>query len=185
MGNRLIADSTRRSVIRASIGQIDLSEWLFTLSDKEYQACSVAHIAAGSSRLPDGRRISVNVEKPGDTLMIQHYVEDTSEREQCRVVSLTDAFSPLGRTGWHVTWKVSAQPIDARSCEFTNHFEVTATDGFLSLLEANGVALEQVAKVAQKQADEHNEEETPLFAADIERKAQRGVWASSGIPSLA
>lgn len=176
MSSQVLANSTRRSVIKAPIESIDLSEWLFTLSYEEYQACSVAHIAAGASRLPDGRRVSINVEKPGDTLMVQHYVEEVSERQRCLVLSLTDAFSPLGRTKWEVCWEVSVSSIDASCCEFVNHFEVTATEAFLAVLQANSIPFDAVTKVAQQKADEHNEEETPLFAADIQGKALRGVW---------
>ena len=176
MSAQLIANSTRRGIIHAPLAQIDLGEWLFTLSDQEYQACSVAHIAAAATRLPDGRRVSINVEQPGDTLMVQHYVEDVAERDRCKVVSRTDAFTPLGRTLWQVIWQVSVRAIDANSSEFTNHFEVEATEGFLALLQSHGVTLEQIAPVAQQKADEHNEEETPLFAADIERKARQGSW---------
>lgn len=172
----LIASSTRRSVVQAPLAQIDLSDWLFTLSDQDYRACSVAHIAAGATRLPDGRRVSINVEQPGDTLMVQHYVEETAARDLCRVVSRTDAFTPLGRTLWQVTWQVSLRGLGANAAEFTNHFEVEATGDFLALLESHGLALGQVAPAAQQKADEHNAEETPLFAADIGRKARQGRW---------
>ncbi|WP_164485690.1 hypothetical protein [Pseudomonas chlororaphis] len=80
MRSRVLANSTCSCAIQAPIERINLSEWLFTLSDEEYQACSAAHIAAGASRLPDGRRVSINVEKPGDTLMVQHYVEDIQRK---------------------------------------------------------------------------------------------------------
>ncbi len=176
MSAGLIASSTCRSTIRAPLAQIDLGDWLFTLSDQEYRACSTAHVAAGATRLPDGRRVSINVEQPGDTLMVQHYVEDTAARDLCRVVSRTEAFTPLGRSLWQVTWQVSARAADADSTEFTNHFEVEASGDFLALLKTHGLTLEQIVPAAQQKADEHNAEETPLFAADIERKARQGQW---------
>jgi hypothetical protein len=37
---------------------LDLPQWLFRLSDKEYQACSKGHLAAGGSILPDGTQTS-------------------------------------------------------------------------------------------------------------------------------
>lgn len=172
----LLVTSTKKSVIQMPASDIDLGQWLFTLTDQEYQACSIAHIAAGSSRTREGKRVSINVEQPGDTLMVQHYVEDIADRGRCRVVSRTDAISPLGRTEWQVTWEVTTTPIDAVTCEFTNHFHVEASDAFLDLLAANGIPLEHVSAEAQKVADQHNEEETPLFALDIERKARRGIW---------
>ncbi|UJB21449.1 MULTISPECIES: hypothetical protein [Lysobacter] len=177
MNSALLVTSTKRATIRAPSIDIDLGQWLFTLTDQEYRACSTAHIAAGSSRTPEGKRVSINVEQPGDTLMVQHYVEDFSDRDRCRVVSRTDAMSPLGRTEWQVTWEVTTAPIDATTCEFTNHFHVEASDAFLALLKANGVPIDQASHAAQKVADQHNEEETPLFALDIERKARNGVWS--------
>jgi hypothetical protein len=60
---------------------VDIPEWLFNLSDLEYQKCSVAHIACGSSRTADGRRMSLNVEEVG-SLVVQHYVEDIAEKLQ-------------------------------------------------------------------------------------------------------
>lgn len=177
MNSALLVTSTKSATVRAPSADIDLGQWLFTLTDQEYRACSTAHIAAGSSRTQEGKRVSINVEQPGDTLMVQHYVEDVAGRDRCRVVSRTDAMSPLGRTEWQVTWEVTTTPIDATTCEFTNHFHVEASDAFLALLKANGVSIDQVGEAAQKVADQHNEEETPLFALDIERKARNGVWA--------
>jgi hypothetical protein len=35
-----------------------------------------AHCTAGTTTAPDGRRRSINVEVFGDTLVVQHYVEE-------------------------------------------------------------------------------------------------------------
>jgi hypothetical protein len=67
----------------SSFEQVNISEWLFTLSDKEYQQCSVSHIACGSSRAADGRRMSL-IEEIGGSLTVQHYVEDIAEKQHCR-----------------------------------------------------------------------------------------------------
>ncbi len=78
---RLIVRSSAKAVINAPIGKIDIPEWLFALTDEEYQRCSVAHIAAGATRTPDGsKRIEINVEKVGPGLMVQHWTEDIAEK---------------------------------------------------------------------------------------------------------
>lgn len=187
MSERRFVDSICHALIHAPIEQVDLTAWLFSLADAEYQACSKAHIAAGSSVREDGLRVSVNVEMPGDTLMIQHYVEDIARRELCRVDSLTDALTPLGRTRWRVVWQLSVTPAGQGTCQLANRFSVHATDHFLELLAAHGATLEMASAPAQKLADAHNREETPLFALDIERKAVRRIWgvAESGVQSAA
>jgi hypothetical protein len=43
------------------------------------------HIAAAASMTPEGKRMSLNVEHVGN-LMVQHYVEEISERSHCRLV---------------------------------------------------------------------------------------------------
>ena len=63
---KLLLRSSAKAVINAPIDKIDIPEWLFALTDEEYQRCSGAHIAAGATRTPDGsKRIEINVEKVG------------------------------------------------------------------------------------------------------------------------
>jgi hypothetical protein len=42
----VIAKAVADATIHAPVGSIDLAEWVFTLTDSEYQACSRNHIAA-------------------------------------------------------------------------------------------------------------------------------------------
>jgi hypothetical protein len=91
---RLIVRSSAKAVINALIEKIDIPEWLFALTDEEYQRYSVAHIAAGATRTLDGsKRIEINVEKVGPGLMVQHWTEDIAEKQHCRLVSLSDVRS--------------------------------------------------------------------------------------------
>ena len=53
-------ESTATAIINAPSENIDVTEWLFTLKDHEYQACSKAHIAGGSSMDSNGKRMSIN-----------------------------------------------------------------------------------------------------------------------------
>ena len=57
----------------------NLHDWVFTLSDKDYQTTARGHIGAGSSIHTDGTQTSVNVESVGGNLLVQHYVAEVKE----------------------------------------------------------------------------------------------------------
>ena len=111
MNEDLITESSCTAIINAPIDFVDIPTWLFHLPDAEYQRCSPAHIAAASTTTDDGRRMSINVEKIGETLMIQHYVSEITEPHLCRMASFSDAISANGRTKVHVLWELSIKPI--------------------------------------------------------------------------
>ena len=174
----VMADSRTDAVINAPCETIDLTEWVFGLTDKEYQACSKDHIAAAASFTRGGKRMSINVERIG-SLIVQHYVEDISERGHCRLVSLSDTFGPevsvRGQVG--VMWEFFVEPIDATTTKFTNHVQVKAVASYKEALHRQGVSLEQAQYRSQSVLASHNVEETLLFAEDIERKALLGRWS--------
>ncbi|SMG59510.1 hypothetical protein [Paraburkholderia susongensis] len=176
----LIATSVVEATIHAPIGRIDLTEWVFTLTDAEYQACSTAHIAGGSTLHVDGKRMSVNVEHVGN-LMIQHYVEDISERSHCRLVSVSDSIGPTidDRTKVIVIWEFIAEAVDAMTTKFMNRIELHVAPGYLDALKKRGITLEQARAFAGKAISLHNSEEAPLYGKDIERKAIAGRWDKS------
>ncbi|MDQ6531119.1 hypothetical protein [Flavobacterium sp. LHD-85] len=170
-------ESTTIATINAPLENIDLTEWLFTLKDKEYQECSASHIAAGNSTAEDGRRISINVEQIAGNLLIQHYVEDISKRNHCAVNSLSDSLSPLGRTTLIIRWELKVKKLTDSSCELSNHVVISLTEHFLQLLAGAGVSdLEPVRMGMKDNLEAHNKEETPLFAANIQKKALSGIW---------
>ena len=177
MNHQVIAQSRAEAVIEADWLSVDLTEWVFTLTDSEYQACSKNHIAAGSSRTPEGKRMSINVEHVGN-LMIQHYVEDVSMRNHCRLISLSDSIGPSvdGRVQVVVIWEFQVEALSDTRTKFINRVEVQAADGYLEALAKRGVSFAQASQVAQGALSAHNAEETPLFARDIERKAKQGRW---------
>ena len=173
----ILSDSTADAVIHAPVAAIDLTEWVFGLTDAEYRACSKDHIAAGTTVSPDGKRMSINVERIG-RLIVQHYREAIAERRRCRLVSVSDTFGPdIGDRGQlGVLWEFRLEPIDATTTKFTNHVQVTAVPGWEEALGRQGVTLEQVQARSRAALLPHNAEETPLFARDIERKALEGRW---------
>jgi hypothetical protein len=166
---RLLVHSSSTSIIQAPLDQVNISEWLFSLSDREYQQCSVAHIACGSSRAADGRRMSLNVEEVGGSLVVQHYVENIAEKEHCRVISISDVFASGNRTTAQVVWELIAKPLSDTTCEFTNLVFVHTTDDYEDFLEKNGIPFEQAKAGLESAVQAHNAEETPLFARSIGR----------------
>ena len=173
----ILADATLDVTINAPVDSIDLTDWVFGITDAEYQACSVNHIAAAATRTADGKRMSINIERVG-RLIVEHYVEDIADRAHCRLISVSEAFGPgvddRGQLG--VLWEFSIEAVDDTTTTFTNHVQVSAVAGFEESLRQQGATLEQVQQRTAAALVPHNAEETPLFAKDIERKALAGRW---------
>ncbi|WP_260596673.1 hypothetical protein [Sphingomonas endolithica] len=121
--------------------------------------------------------MSINVEHVG-RLVVQHYIEDIAERHHCRLLSLSETFGPSidERGTADVIWEFYLDRIDDKTTRFTNYVRSSATAGWEEALSREGVTLDQAQNQAQKVISAHNEEETPLFAKDIERKAKQGRW---------
>ncbi|KAF2326556.1 hypothetical protein [Flavobacterium ginsenosidimutans] len=170
-------ESTATDIINAPLETINLTEWLFTLKDQEYQECSSSHIAAGNSLTEDGLRMSINVEQIAGNMLIQHYIEDISKREHCAVNSISDSLSPLGHTTLIIKWELKVKKLSDSSCELSNHVVISLTDHFTQLLAAAGVSdLEPIRISMKDNLEAHNKEETPLFAKNIQKKALSGIW---------
>jgi len=173
----ILAESTATAIIHCAAEKINLSEWLFTLKDHEYQSCSEGHIAGGISISKDGKRMSINVEKVADNLLVQHYIEEIGGRNHCRVNSVSDSISSLGTTKLRITWELKVTALSNDSCEFSNRVIVSATEEFLALLKSINITDLAIVKSQMMQnVVLHNEEETPLFAINIERKAIADIW---------
>jgi putative intracellular protease/amidase len=171
--DRSLSNSTVTAIIHAPIETVNIADWLFTLPDAEYQRCSRAHIAAGITTTDDGRPMSINVETIGDALIVQHYIAEVKEPTLCRMVSISDAINKNGRTKVKVEWTLSAKKIDDRTSEYSNYIHASATDEFLAFIKEHGITLPQAAAARQAASDAHNHEETPNFAASIQRHATR------------
>ncbi|MFA6247700.1 MAG: hypothetical protein WC615_12225 [Mucilaginibacter sp.] len=170
---QIIVDSSFSAVINAPIEKINIPEWCFTLPEAEYQACSPAHVAAGITTSPEGKRMSINVEVLGGSPMVQHYIETLSEPGHLILESVSDVFSPTGRVNILVHWELSVKKIDENSCEFTNRVISRPTEGFLKGLEKQGIPFDLFKTQRQPVSIYHNQSETPLFAKSIERYALR------------
>jgi len=173
MNDTQIVDSSFTAIINAPIEKVDIPTWCFNLPESEYRACSPAHIAAGFTTAPDGRRMSINVETIGGSLMVQHYVETLAEKAHLILDSDSDVFTPSGPTKIHVTWELSVRALDKDRCEFTNRVQSRATPEMLDMLDRQGIPFDVFRTQRQPMSIAHNQGETPLFAASIERAALR------------
>ena len=171
MTSNQIVDSSFTAIINAPIDKVDIPNWCFNLSEREYQGCSPAHIAAGFTTAPDGRRMSINVEIIGGSLMVQHYVETLGHKDHLVLDSTSDVFTPNGRTTIHVTWELSVKELDAGRCELTNRVRSYATEEFMTFIAKQGIPFDLFRAQRQPASIAHNQGETPLFAASIERAA--------------
>ncbi|MCW2650749.1 MAG: hypothetical protein QOE41_4587 [Mycobacterium sp.] len=158
---------TQHTVIHAPIEEVDLEDWLFTLSDSDYQGAAKAHRAAGTFT-SDGVRGMVNVESMGGTLIIQHYkaihaeptrVEMVSERSRAYIFHLFP-------TPVRVRWTMTAAARTADTTTFTCIVEADMPPALR--LPSKLTGLEYFVR-------KHVDEETLGFAADITRKLRAHV----------
>jgi len=160
---------SHEAVISAPVDNVDLEEWLFTLSHSEYQAAARGHRAAGTFT-ENGVRSTVNVESMGGTLMVQHYhavsaeptrVEMLSERSRAYVMHLIPVH-------FLVRWTMTATPrtTDTTTFDCTVEIDMPTLVRFAAKLTG-----------APYFVRKHVHEEAPNFAADIERKVRARVLA--------
>jgi hypothetical protein len=172
MDNTTLVESSESATIHAPIEAIDIPSWCFGLTDGEYQACSPAHCAAGATTASDGRRMSINVEVIGGSLIVQHYVEDIALPHHLRLLSDSDIFTATGRTKIAVMWDLRVRKVDDTTCEFTNTVHSSATPELIDFLGQQGIPFDVFRNARRPVAEAHNRQETPLFAKSIERHAK-------------
>ena len=72
-----LSNSAYSHIIHAPIERVDIAGWLFSMSEAEYcRCCPPDHISGASTTTDDGKKMAVNVEMIGKTLMIQHFVAE-------------------------------------------------------------------------------------------------------------
>ena len=140
--DRQLSNSAYSHIIHAPIDKVDIAAWLFTLPEAEYcRCCPPDHISCGATSTDDGKKMSINVEMIGKTLMIQHYVAEVATPSLCRMVSTSHAFTPNGRTRVQVIWTLLVKKIDDQSCEYTNSVVAHPTAEFMASSRATPLAL--------------------------------------------
>ena len=177
---RQLVKTTTVSQITAPAGFLDLTDWLFHVPEWDYNACtppSNAHLSAAFTLAPDGTRMSINVEDIGGALIVEHYREDICEKLHCRVVSISDLLIEREYTTAEVTWEIIAEPTRGDLHDFIVNIEVFTTAEYDAYLEKHGKTFEEARDAFQKAIEEHSAEETPNFAASIQRRALRTTAA--------
>jgi hypothetical protein len=147
--------------------RIDLGAWLATLSDRDYQACSRSHRAAGTFREAATFGM-VNVESVGGHLLVQHYLATTATPSHAVMHSKATRVYVMHvfPATIEVIWTLKVEPGDDRNavlhCSVETHMPaLLAVIATLALLP---VFLRW-----------HVQEETPGFARDIARKVGEGL----------
>jgi hypothetical protein len=181
-----LSNVTCSCVINAPVEKIDLAAWLFKLSEGEYRRCCPPdHISCGTTVTDEGKPIVINVEMMGHALMVQRYAVEIATPALCKMVSVSEAFTPNGRTRVQVVWTLSVKRIDENRCEFVNSMNVHPTAEFMDFIAQHKIKFKDAVGARQHVEGEHNRRETPLTAASIERLAlgqahqgSRGVGAA-------
>ena len=146
--------------IKAPAEAFNLHDWVFTLSDKDYQTTASGHIAAGASIHNDGTQTSVNVESVGGNLLVQHYVAEVKQPDYVKMVSFSDLWlMKLVHVVVKVTWEMRLISVSESECKFQNTVLVEHPHFIMKVLSAVALGGFFVRK--------HNEEETPLFAQNL------------------
>lgn len=158
--------TSHETTIAYPAGRIDLMAWLASLSDRDYQACSRAHRAAGIYR-QDGKLGMVNVESVGGNLLVQHYLaaESSPNRVVMRSKDTRVYVSHLMPATIEVIWTVEVKPLTAASSSLRCSVE-TQMPAALAAMSTLTLLPYFLAR--------HTREETGGFAADISRKIAAG-----------
>jgi len=167
-----LSNVTCSCVINAPVEKIDLAAWLFKLSEGEYRrGCPPDHISCGTTVNDEGKPIVINVEMIGHALMVQRYAVEIATPALCKMVSVSEAFTPNGRTRVQVVCTLSINRIDENTCEFANRMTVHPTTEFMDFIAQHKIKFKDAVGARQHVEGEHNRRETPLMAASIERFA--------------
>ncbi|KXX66822.1 hypothetical protein [Flammeovirga sp. SJP92] len=170
-----LGEATAQAIINANIDSINISEWLFNITAEEYAACSSGHQSAAQGQLPSGKRVSMNVENVAGYFMVQHYIETISEKDRVLTVSpnTTLWLDDVNYVILQITWELKLDKIDDNTCLLTcKVISETENEQFIQ-------ATHELTKDIDPQETPfqlHINEETPLFAKDIETKALAGVF---------
>lgn len=172
LNDLILSQSAYSAEIDVPFEKIDIAGWLFTLPEAEYRRCCPPdHISAGFTTTDDGRFMSINVEMIGTGLVVQHYVAEEASASYCRMNSISDVFTPAGRTQVNVIWELIAEATEDGRTRYTNRVTSHPTDAFMDFIAAHGQTFEQAAAARQSASGDHNRRETPLFADSIGRRA--------------
>jgi len=166
--HRVLADSR----VNAPLASLDLPAWAFHLTSDEYISCAPEHHGSVQAPLPDGKRVFISVETIAGSFMAHQYIEDIAERNHLRAISSDSQlwWGPELPTAMKVTWDVQLAPLSPQTCRLTCNILVETSDAALL------AAVAKIPSGAPDPVQAHCSRETPMFAADMERKALKGTY---------
>jgi hypothetical protein len=97
MHEQQIVDASFTAIMNAPMEKRDMPAWCFSLPERADQGCSPAHVSAGLTTAPDGKRMSINVESIGGSLMVHQDVETLGRKDPLILDSASHVCTP---TGW-------------------------------------------------------------------------------------
>jgi hypothetical protein len=170
--NQVIHRVSATSEVSAPLESMDLVAWAFHLSSDEYMHCAPEHHGSVQAALPGGKRVFISVETIGGSFMTHQYIAEIAERGHLRAISSSSQlwWGPPLPTAMKVTWDVRLEPVSRQSCQLRCEILVETADE--ALLAA--IARQPAGTADPVQA--HCARETPMFAADMERKALKGMY---------
>ena len=172
MTHKILTASSFGHLVGAPVERVDVADWLAHLTSSEYRRCGPnAHVAAGVGAAEDGGRLWLQAETIGEVVLVHQYAGELVGARRCRLASISDVFTDLGRTTMHVVWDFSVEPFDEHSCEYVSDLAAIATDEFLAFIDDHGLDFEATAAAYSEAVEEHNALETASFAKSIERRA--------------
>jgi hypothetical protein len=153
---------TFETTIPFPVSGIDLEDWLYNMSDEDYQKTARQHRALGVFK-EDSVRGMINVEVAGHALLVQHYHEVKSSREAVELYSTKSRayLFHIYPVTVQVTWRMTVKALDEKRTTFSCTVEPEMPSIIYILAIATGV----IAAIRR-----HTKEETIGFAADITRK---------------
>ena len=154
--------------VTAPFEHVDIEQWLKTLPTHEYQRCAPGdHKAAGYTVDDDGVPMSINVEMIGSGLVIQQYRYEVASPHYCKMVSISDVYSPAGWTTTQVIWELGIEQLEGDQLRYVNTVTSHPTEDFLKFIIDSGQTFEDAAAARQHASGAHCEVETPHYARSI------------------
>ena len=156
--------------VAVRVASVNLSDWIFGLSDEDYRAIAAGHHAMGV--IGGEKRLGlINVEQIAGTLIVQHYYTKTADAQHVSFLSeASEGF--LMRTvpfKMKVWWNMVIRPAAGSGSELSCRIGFDAP----AWVTAAGKLVRNDHHVHQ-----HLIEETAGFARDVERKY--GATARAG-----
>lgn len=168
--------------VEAPFDHVDIEQWLKTLPTHEYQRCAPGdHKAAGYTIDDDGTPMSINVEMIGSGLVIQQYRFEVSSAHYCKMVSLSDVFTPGGWTSTQVIWELGIEQLMGDTVRYINTVTSHPTEHFLEFIAGSGQTFEEAAAARQQASGQHCELETPHYARSIAAHAHARAAAATKV----